>query len=70
MIEHADEKDPEPRRKYFIIEVKNSLNVIKVLETQFDQANYDNLCFTSSVRGKITIDCKNIEEIYTSCYLV
>ena len=63
MIEINDE-DSESRIKEYSIEVKNTLNVIEALKTQFDPLNYDDLCFDKSVRGKITIQCIGIEEIH------
>ena len=45
------------------IEVKNSLEVIKSLKTQFDPINYDNICFPNAVQGKMFMDCVSIEEV-------
>ena len=64
VIESANDEDSEMRIKYYISEVKNSSDAIKALRNQFDPINYDDLCFSKSVRGQVKIDCINIEEIH------
>ena len=64
VIKTANDEDSEGRNKYYIIEVKNSVDSIKALKTQFDPTNYDYSCFAKAVSGQARIDCVSIEEIH------
>ena len=64
VIEIANGEDTETGNKYYIIEVKNSVDSIKALKTQFDPTNYDDSCFSKAVSGQVKIDCISIEELH------
>ena len=61
VINSANE-DSKTRNRYYNVEVKNSLEAIKALKTQFDQFDY--LCFSNSVPGEVEILCNSIDEIH------
>ena len=62
-IERLNNEESEDTNNYYIICVKNSLEVIEALKYQFDNENYDSSCFSKAVSGKIYVDCISIEDI-------
>ena len=55
VIENLTDEDSE--NYLYVIEVKNSFEVIEALKSQFNAESYDNLCFSNSVHGERIIDC-------------
>ena len=60
------ETDEDSENHLYIIEVKNSLEVIEALKTQFNAETYDDLCFSNAVPGEVFIDCISLEEVQNS----